>query len=90
LVTAELTPSVSAAIGEAWARDVANSLRAQTRGVIGGWPGTMSEARLRVIVGLPPTRRNGIDSAALEAMSRAVYDAARRCWDAISEPDPEP
>jgi hypothetical protein len=87
---AELVPSVSTALGEAWARDVTNALRAQTRGIIGAWPGTMREARSRVLVGLPAARRSTFDAAALEALSRAVYESARRCWDAISEPDPEP
>jgi hypothetical protein len=90
LVNLDLAPSVSAALGEAWARDVANALRAQTRGIVGAWPGTLREARSRVIVGLPPARRSAVDAAALESLSRAVYEAARRCWDAISEPDLEP
>jgi hypothetical protein len=84
----QLGPSVSAALGEAWANEVANALRAQTRGVVGGWPGTLREARSRVLVGLRLART--FDAAALAELSRAVYDAARRCWDSISEPDLEP
>jgi hypothetical protein len=87
---AELVPSVSWALGEAWANDVANALRAQTRDIVGAWPGTMREARSRVLRGLPAARQPTFDSASFEALSRAVYDAARRCWDEISEPDPEP
>ena len=93
---AELVPSVpsvssvSLALGEAWANDVANALRAQTRGIIGAWPGTIREARSRVLLGLPAARQPTFDSTALDALSRAVYDAARRTWDQISEPDPEP
>jgi hypothetical protein len=87
---AKLGPSVSSALGEAWANDVANALRAQTRGVVGAWPGTIREARSRVLLGLPAARHPTFDSAALETLSRAVYEAARRCWDEISEPDPEP
>jgi hypothetical protein len=93
LVNAALTglvPSVSAALGEAWANDVANSLRAQTRGIVGAWPGTMREARSRVLRGLPAARQRRFDAEALDALSRAVYEAARRCWDQIAEPDPEP
>lgn len=89
-MTLELIPSLSVALGEAWARDVADALRAQTRGVVGSWPGTLREARSRVLVGLPPQRRSNVDPAALEALSRAVYNAARRCWDTFSEPDLEP
>ena len=90
LELAEFVPSLSTSLGEAWARDVAAALRAQTRGIIGAWPGTIREARSRVLAGLPPARRSAIDAPALDALSRAVYDAARRSWDAISEPDPEP
>jgi hypothetical protein len=82
--------SVSSVLGEAWARDVAEALRAQTRDVVGGWPGTIREARSRVLLGMRAGRRPGLDTAEIEALSRAVYDAARRCWDQISEPDPEP
>ena len=86
----EPVPAVSAALGEAWANEVANALRAQTRGLVGAWPGTIREARSRVLLGLPAARRPTFDAAALAAMSRAVYIAARRCWDEISEPDLEP
>jgi hypothetical protein len=86
----ELVPSVSAALGEAWANDVANALRAQTRSLVGAWPGTIREARSRVLIGLPATRQPTFDAEALTALSRAVYEAARRCWDEISEPDLEP
>ena len=87
---AALVPSVSSAIGEAWANEVANSLRAQTRGVVGGWPGTLREARSRVLLGLRGARQRAFDPDVLAELSRAVYDAARRCWDEISEPDLEP
>jgi hypothetical protein len=85
----ELVPSVSSALGEAWANDVANELRAQTRDIVGAWPGTIREARTRVLRGLPAARQPSFDTAALDALSRAVYNAARRCWDEIAEPDPE-
>jgi len=87
---AELVPAVSTALGEAWARDVAEALRAQTRAVVGAWPGTLREARLRALIGLPPAQRARVEADEIDTLTRAVYDAARRCWDAISEPDPEP
>lgn len=87
---AEFVPSVSTALGEAWAHDVTSALRAQTRDIVGSWPGTMREARSRVLAGLPAARRSAFDAAALDALARAVYTVARRSWDAISEPDPEP
>jgi hypothetical protein len=81
---------VSSALGEAWANDVANALRAQTRNLVGAWPGTMREARSRVLRGLPAARQPAFDPEILAALSRAVYEAARRCWDEIAEPDLEP
>lgn len=89
-VLAEIVPSVSTSLGEAWACDVASALRAQTREVVGGWPGTLREARSRVMRALPAARQPTFDPATLAAWSRAVYDAARRYWDQIAEPDLEP
>lgn len=86
---AELVPSVSSALGEAWARDVANALRAQDRTLVGAWPGTLREARTRVLVAVPVARQPSFDPEALQQLSRAVYDAARKCWDDLAEPDPE-
>ena len=86
----EPSPAASLALGEAWAHEVVNALRAQTRGVVGSWPGTLREARSRVFRGLPAARQPSFDSEALDTIARAVYEAARRRWDAISEPDLEP
>jgi hypothetical protein len=88
--SAKPIPDASLALGEAWVHEVVNKLRAQTRGVVGAWPGTLREARSRVFLGLPAARQPSFDSEALDAMARAVYEAARRQWDAISEPDLEP
>ena len=52
-------------------------MRAQTRALVGAWPGTLREARSRVLCGLPPERRAAFDAEALDALSRAVNDAAR-------------
>jgi hypothetical protein len=86
----ELVPSVSSALGEAWANDVAAALRAQTRSLVGAWPGTLREARSRVLRGLPEARQSSFDAEALAVLARAVYDAARRYWDTMAEPDLEP
>ena len=85
-----LSPSASEAIGEAWANEVANTLREQMRSLVGGWPGTMREARTRLLFGLRAARPSTFDSEELTALTRAVYEAARRCWDQIAAPDPEP
>ncbi len=86
----DLVPTTSSAIGQAWAHDVANGLRAQTGGVVGAWPGTMREVRTVVLVGVPAARQPSFDPETLQALCRAVYDAARRAWDELSEPDLEP
>jgi hypothetical protein len=80
---------LAASIGEAWARSHAQELEAQERGAVGAWPGTLREARARVIAALSPTQRDRA-MANLDPLARAVYGAARRYWDAISQPDPEP
>lgn len=86
----DYVPAVSDALGDAWAREVASALRAQTRSLVGGWPGTLREARSRVLLGVPAARHSQFDPEALVALSRAVYDAARRAWDEFAEPDLEP
>lgn len=78
------------AIGDAWAQKVARALRAERRGIVGAWPGTMREARALVIGALSPARLGTIEDAEMQALVRAVYEAARRAWDQVSEPDPEP
>ena len=86
----ELPAAVASALGKAWAHDVANALHAQGRGAVGAWPGTLREARSRVLIGIPAARQPTFDVEALQTLARAVYDAARRCWDDLAEPDPEP
>ena len=72
-------------IGEAWLQEYLHVLRAQAREPVGGWPGTMSEARGRVVahlaVVLAPER--------LEELARLTNLAAKRGWQKVSEPDPE-
>ncbi len=81
----------AAAIGEAWAQECAVDLRAQERGVVGAWPGTVREARSRVLLRLPAARTvPALDTATLHLLARTAYDAARKSWQAISEPDLEP
>jgi len=80
----ELEP-MAIAIGEAWAHEVVRTLRAVDREIIGAWPGTLREARLRIRVAV----RNKLDLDALDQLARIAYVAARRNWHDISEPDPE-
>ncbi|MBA3821065.1 MAG: hypothetical protein H0X17_19425 [Deltaproteobacteria bacterium] len=85
-----LVPSATA-LGQAWASECANELRAQERDLVGAWPGTVREARQRVLAKLPAARATPpLERDALDLLARATYDAARRSWQAISEPDLEP
>jgi hypothetical protein len=76
---------IAIAIGEAWAAELVDSLRSEDREVVGGWPGTVREARMRIRIAFP-TR---LELAALENLAHVAYVAARRGWRSLSEPDPE-
>jgi hypothetical protein len=77
---------IATAIGEAWASEVVRRLCADDRDVIGPWPGTMSEARMRVLANL----HIKLDVRVLHELARVANVAARREWQQISQPDPEP
>ena len=86
---AELMP-LATAIGEAWAQAFVVDLRSNEREVVGGWPGTLREARRLVLARLVGASNSTvINTDALQLLARTAYDAARRSWQAISEPDPE-
>jgi hypothetical protein len=90
----DLSPSVALppdlvtlaeAIGEAWATELVGVLRAEDRDLTGAWPGTISEARSRVIATLDRRPNPEI----LEGLARLANVAARRGWRLVSQPDPE-
>jgi len=85
MLALDLQP-VATAIGEAWASELVRSLRADDREVIGPWPGTMSEARMRILASL----RRKLDSQQLDRLARIANLAARRGWEEVSQADPEP
>lgn len=87
-ITAELV-ELTNSIGEAWACECMRTLEQQERGVVGAWPGTLREARSHLLARMPAHHR-ATAMADLDTLARAVYAAARRSWDAICEPDPEP
>ena len=84
IAESELHP-VATGIGEAWAHEIVHSLRSVEREIIGGWPGTMREARTRVRVGI----RTKLELPVIDELARVAYLAARRGWQELSEPDPE-
>jgi hypothetical protein len=81
--------------GERWAAGWRDDLRAQGRPAAGGWPGTVAEARARVIALLGPElhRRKmvALTHEELERAARCAYARARRDWLARNEREaPEP
>ncbi len=78
--------SLATSIGEAWVHELVRSLHATDRDVVGAWPGTMREARMRVLAGVQAR----IDSSVLDDLARVANTAARRGWAEVTQPDPEP
>lgn len=72
-------------IGEAWVDEYVRELREQTRAPVGAWPGTMSEARMRVVSRLALV----LDPKRLDELARVANLAARRGWREVCEPDLE-
>lgn len=75
--------------GSAWVDWWRRELRRQKRTAAGGWPGTMSEARVRIArriaVELGPAFE--ANRTELEVAARAAYGAARRAWNETCEPE---
>lgn len=76
---------IAMAIGEAWAHEMVRALRHDEREIIGAWPGTISEAKMRVLVHLNHT----LDLEVLADLARVATVAARREWLDVAIPDPE-
>jgi hypothetical protein len=74
--------------GEHWASACANQLRRERRPVVGGWPGTLSEAHGQVLLALAGSDRT-VTTDRLRALSRTAYRAARAAWQRVAVPDDE-
>ena len=72
-------------IGEAWVEECLRDLHAHARAPVGAWPGTMSEARRRVVTQLPIV----LAPERLQELARVANLAARRGWQKVCEPDLE-
>jgi hypothetical protein len=74
-----LLEQTAADTGEAWAHRSLLGLRAEGRAVVGGWPGTLTEARAWVSAALV---REGARAtmAELDAAARSTYACARVAW----------
>jgi hypothetical protein len=87
-VVAEASPDlgpIATAVGVAWAAELVRELHATEREIVGAWPGTMSEARMRVLARL----HRKLDVAVLDGLARIATVAARRAWHQVCQPDLE-
>lgn len=82
---AESLEPMAMAIGAAWAHEMMRALRKHERDVVGAWPGTLSEAKMRVLAHL-----DTLDLEVLTDLARLAIGAARREWLFVAERDPEP
>lgn len=82
--SADLGP-IATAIGVAWAAQLARELRAARREIVGALPGTMSEARMRVLARF----RRKLDVDVLDRLARLATLAARREWHQVCQLNPE-
>jgi hypothetical protein len=75
--------------GAAWALGARKQLRSEGRNAVGGWPGTMSEARertRRALASDPLVRQLGkLGYPEIERAARATYARARQVWLATAE-----
>jgi hypothetical protein len=82
--TPQLTALERAALMEAnaWVVRVLDALAKQERAVAGGWPGTVSEARVLVLSRIAPNAAPGsaVTAAELEALVRLTYVTAKKAW----------
>lgn len=80
-------------VGLAWAEYWFDWAESEQRALVGGWPGTMSEARAQVVRALVPwLRERGrwptAEVTNFEATARIVYSTARAAWRQRSVADP--
>lgn len=73
------------AIGSAWAHEMARTLRDDEREIVGAWPGTISEARMRVLAELHHLPDLGV----LADLARVATEAAKGEWLKLAARDQE-
>jgi hypothetical protein len=73
-------------VGRAWVVELVGVLEADERAIVGAWPGTISEARIRVLARVGRT----IDLGILDELARLAQLVAKQRWQQITQPDPEP
>ena len=74
--------------GRAWCVAVRSTLREAGRAAAGGWPGTISEARARLVGTLGPGAGLSVEDSVW--LAHVLYGAARKSWLGSQEPlEPE-
>lgn len=68
------------AAGEEWAAETRLRVNGEQRLATGGWPGTVSEARARVVQVLARTGLGALTHDERKQMARVLYAAARESW----------
>lgn len=78
-------------VGDGWAKHTLDELQREGRSPVGGWPGTISEARAWLSSFRGPEARAlaplGHDER--EYVARGLYARARATWLAHAQPDPD-
>lgn len=75
-------------VGERWAQGWRSELQGQGRAAAGGWPGTLGEARARVMAFFAE-ELDGEEQLTPDELgwaTKAAYASARRDWLARAEP----
>jgi hypothetical protein len=79
-----LLEQTGAAAGDAWALGYFEALRAEGRPLVGGWPGTVREARtharVHVVAELARRSLRPASHDEIELAARAAYARARDAW----------
>jgi hypothetical protein len=81
--------AVAVAAGEDWLRWWQHALAEQGRSMTGGWPGTLSEARSRVLARAVAALGNdeALTVPELEALAHTTFAFARTGWNARATHD---
>jgi hypothetical protein len=88
---AHLPWSRAEALGVEWAQDVRKSLGNENRAACGGWPGTLSEARVRLTGIVNPwsamSGRIAVTASEFESLAVALNVCARNTWRTYAKPE---
>lgn len=73
--------------GTEWCDSCCDALGREGRAVAGGWPGTMSEARVRIVKRVASDPGLAATAGEMDGMARESYRVARLAWRARAVPD---